>query len=190
MSLLLSCGTAAITAAAHAWAEPPEPVRLRYDAPPECPGSDVLAEQMLARSPRLRMAGPAELARVFEITITPDAQQYRGGVRARDENGADLDISVTGSCPEVVSTLSLVAAMTVDPAAMTTLPVPFMLPENPYWGELARLEQDRGTHVEGMLRENPYRGPALVGDDHPHPNPYPAALTDASDPFLRANPYR
>jgi hypothetical protein len=123
----LVLGTVGVAAAQ---ADGREPILVAYAAVVECPGQDVFVSQVLARTARARLAEPGEVGRTFVIAIRMEASEFRGVLTVATPTGETSLREVNAErCDEVVSALALVAALAIDPQAVTTpLPPPAPAP--------------------------------------------------------------
>ena len=106
-----------------AWSQtaPSEPLVLEYHAAEACPSEDFFAEQLLARTTRIRLVPRGVPARRAVVTIDLEGVLPLGRLVIQEINGAEAVREVTGdACREVVSALALIAALSVDPNAVTT----------------------------------------------------------------------
>jgi hypothetical protein len=121
---------ALVASAVLAWAalvalasadEPVEPIRVRYEAPAECPDEGAFVGEVRARTSRARLAAAGERARSFEVAVARRGGRFQGRLDVREPSGAASRREVSGaSCAEVVSALALVTALAVDPRASTS----------------------------------------------------------------------
>jgi hypothetical protein len=91
----------------------PEPIRITYAAPPECPGeAEVVAE--LGQHARIARVDTAD-ARTFALAIVRDDAGFHGElvVQHADDAPAKREVSAA-SCDEVVTALVIVAALAVE----------------------------------------------------------------------------
>src|SRR5262249_2577623 len=96
------------------------PFRVHYDAPQACPDVSEFERQILARTTLAREAGAAEEAHVFSVTIRSEAGESRGQLKIDEPEGATSTRSFADArCEEVVGSLALIAALTLDPDAST-----------------------------------------------------------------------
>jgi hypothetical protein len=107
-----------------------EPVRLGYEAPPECPAIDVFARGVFGRTPKARPAAGGEAAREFSARLELRQGGFTGRFTLRDPSGAE---SVRGplrgkTCEEVVDAIAFSVAITIDPNAAAK-PVPAPVPD-------------------------------------------------------------
>ncbi len=115
-----STSAPAASTSASATAAKPEPIRVAYAAPDDCPGEAAFVAQVLARTRLARRAEGTEAARAFSVTIRRQGARVVGDLTVRAATGERSARSVAApSCPEVVGALALVAALTIDPAAST-----------------------------------------------------------------------
>lgn len=102
----------------------PEPIRVAYAAPAECPDQHAFVAQVLARTPLARPAREGEPARMFTVTIHRRGQRVIGDLTVQEATGESSARTVAAkNCDDVVGALALVAALTIDPAA-STAPLP------------------------------------------------------------------
>src|SRR5262245_6869579 len=102
-----------------------EPVRVSYRAPAGCPSEERFWGEIAARTDRVRKAQGVEPARSFSVVVDAGPSGSRGVLESTDVSGATTRREVTGEdCPEVVSALALIAALTVDTQARTDANVP------------------------------------------------------------------
>jgi len=95
-----------------------EPVRLSYEAPAECPNETAFTERVRERTSHIELAPPEALATRFSITLSVDAAGAVGRVDFVDVDGQRVSRVVRGdTCDEVVSSLALVTALTLDATA-------------------------------------------------------------------------
>lgn len=98
-----------------------EPVRVVYRAPPACPDELVFWERVRARTKRVRAAEVGELARTFQVTLSEAPGNTVGLIELSDADGQAVQRRVAGAtCDEVVSSLSLIVALSIDDAAPGT----------------------------------------------------------------------
>jgi len=95
-------------------------VQLQYRAPESCS----FRSQVLARTRRLSFVDENANADVaWSVTLTESGAGVRGALLVRSAKLGRLERHVTAaSCAQVVSALSLVAALSVDPEASLTVP--------------------------------------------------------------------
>jgi hypothetical protein len=122
---LLRIGLACAILFSSAWssADPvePEPIRAELAAVPSCAEGSSFVGQVLARTRRARQAAPNEPARTFTITIVQEGESLRGTLRVVTATREVAERKVEAkTCGEVVEALALVAALIVDPEALTT----------------------------------------------------------------------
>jgi hypothetical protein len=98
----------------------PEPVRAELAAAPSCAEGSSFIGQVLARTRRARLAQPNEPARTFTITVAQAGDSLRGTLRVVTATREVVERKVEAkTCGEVVEALALVAALIVDPEALT-----------------------------------------------------------------------
>lgn len=92
-----------------------EAVRFQYGAPPECPDAQAFTARVRERTQRGRLAEPAELARTFNVEITPDGGGFSGAIEFLDDAGLRVNRRLHDEqCDAVVSSLALVTALALD----------------------------------------------------------------------------
>jgi hypothetical protein len=91
-----------------------------------CRDSEFFLQQIFARTSRARRAAAGEAGRVFVVRIVQQQSTSNGTLDIRDVSGTQSHREVTAAtCDEVMAALALVAALTIDPQAVTTpVPVP------------------------------------------------------------------
>lgn len=100
-----------------------EPIRVAFEAPAGCPDLTAFLDQVTARTPKARLAAEGERARTFKIVVTQEGQRARGRLTIEAPPERPSTREVTGEqCNEVVSALSLITALAVDPRASTGPP--------------------------------------------------------------------
>jgi hypothetical protein len=116
----------AMVVAARVAAADPEPIRITYDAPAECPAESDAIARLNERAPVTRVAsGPV---RTFALAITRDAEGFHGelAVHRGDDAPAVRDVTAA-SCDDAVTALVLVAALAIEertPAPAIVAPPP------------------------------------------------------------------
>ncbi len=101
-----------------------EQVSLAYSAPAQCPDESAFMTQMSNRTSRVRFTRESSAARTFRVQVVASGDRYSAVLEVLDPSGTrSVRRFDDPSCAEVVSAISLVAALAVDPAARTTLPV-------------------------------------------------------------------
>ncbi|HVU03300.1 MAG TPA: hypothetical protein VHE30_16185 [Polyangiaceae bacterium] len=117
----------------------PEPVRVTYAAPPDCPDEAAFLALVRARVGTGWEAPPGVLARTFEVRVASDAAASVARVDYADESGTPVSRTVTATtCTDVVAGIALVTALAIDarlahpePAAPPVSPIPAPLPPPP-----------------------------------------------------------
>jgi len=101
------------------------PVRLVYEAPPECPAQPAFVAAVEARGGDFDRAGSGRPHRVLVVAITRDDRGFAGAFQARDDGTASDRREVHGqSCAEVADALAVVAAIALrSDAAPEAAPV-------------------------------------------------------------------
>jgi hypothetical protein len=127
VAFLLSLCSAMAARAQSSQPEPEQPqaFRVEFSAAPGCGDREAFAEEVLKRTERLRPAEPGEPALTFLVNIGRTVEGARGQVAIREPDGNLSLRDVPGSdCPEVLSAMALIAALTVDPLARPDREVP------------------------------------------------------------------
>ncbi len=115
-TVLLSVTPLLVAARAMAEGEP-EPVRVSYAAPAECPSENVFMERVRTRTEKARFAWPGELARAFAVTVREIDRESRflGHLEFVDADGQRAERNLRGAnCDELVSSLALITALAID----------------------------------------------------------------------------
>lgn len=90
-------------------------MRFRYEAPYDCPASEVFESRVRERTARGREALPEELARTFTVSIAVDSPGFLGTIEFLDDAGSPVSRRVRGEeCDAVVSSLALITALALD----------------------------------------------------------------------------
>ncbi len=98
-----------------------EPLRVELRAPRDCGEVGSFLDQVLRRTRRARRAEPNEPARAFSVEILEQAGRFEGTLRVVTATREVVERKVDAkTCGEVVEALALVAALIVDPEALTT----------------------------------------------------------------------
>jgi hypothetical protein len=110
-------------ALARAEDAPEQPIRVQYTAPAGCPDSLSFFLHVRARTQRVRLAAPGELAALVTVGISNEGRGSAGTLEMPDTEGKPFTRKVEAeSCEEVALALSLVLALAFDPDAITTFP--------------------------------------------------------------------
>jgi len=91
-----------------------DPVRVVYEAPPECPNETSFFRALAARTNRVRPAAADEPARVVRVRIAAVDGGVRGDVRIDEGDPREL---TSHACADLVGALAFVGALAVDPTA-------------------------------------------------------------------------
>ncbi|HSS37940.1 MAG TPA: hypothetical protein VLT58_04155, partial [Polyangia bacterium] len=112
---------ASVTVAAAAEATGPVPVRIDFAAPAGCADGDVFWGGISSRTERARAARPREPAMRMTVRLTRTGGKVHGELRINNPGGHSEARRVDGeTCAEVVQSLSLTAALAIDPLAVAT----------------------------------------------------------------------
>jgi hypothetical protein len=98
----------------------PESVRIDYAAPADCPDAKTFVRSLRERTTRFREAAPDEQARRFLVRVGAVGASFSGRLEIRSPDGRTAVRNVDAAiCDEVASALALIAALTIDPNALT-----------------------------------------------------------------------
>ncbi|WP_437619087.1 hypothetical protein [Sorangium sp. So ce1151] len=112
----------------------PIPIRIAFDAPPDCSTADALYDGIRARTDRVRLAEQGEDGWEVRVRLTRAGPKVHGELRVIHERGETDTRTVDGSsCDVVVQALSLTAALAVDEVVEETsaAPPPVASPPKP-----------------------------------------------------------
>jgi hypothetical protein len=110
-------------ALARADEAPEQPIRVQYTAPDGCPDSLSFFLHVRARTQRVRLAAPGELAALVTVSISNEEKGSTGTLEMPDTEGKPFTRRVEAeSCEGVALALSLVLALAYDPDAITNFP--------------------------------------------------------------------
>jgi hypothetical protein len=114
-----------------ALAEGESDVHLAYVAHGGCPSRDAFVAQVEARTNKARWVSGPEGARRFEVTLKRVTNQTEGRFVSRETDGRASDPRIVRSpgCDSVVGALALIAALAIDPEALSARPPPAPAPE-------------------------------------------------------------
>ena len=117
---VVACAVSMMLAASVARAQDEVPLRLRYDAPSECPGANAFLAQVVARTALARPAAADAAATELSVTIRRVAGGHAGTLelRAGETETATREVSAA-QCDQVVTALALITALAIDPNAST-----------------------------------------------------------------------
>jgi hypothetical protein len=108
-----------------------KPIRIQYSAHEGCPDALGFFWHVRARTQRVRLAEPGELAELATIHIDRDEGGSAGTLELPPMDGRPFSRRVEAStCGEVVLALSLVLALAYDPDAITTFPTVITAPSS------------------------------------------------------------
>jgi len=117
--LAAACAISTLLGASHACAEDSVPLRLRYEAPAECPNAEAFFAEVVARTALAQRARANEPASALIVTIrsVPGGHAGRFELEAR---GAKSTREVSAAqCAQLVTALALITALAIDPNAST-----------------------------------------------------------------------
>jgi hypothetical protein len=98
--------------------EAPIPIRIVFDAPPDCSTIEAFYQGVRSRTDRVRRAETGETGTELGVRVTKTAGKVHGELNLTGEHGESDRRVVDGeTCDEVVEALSLTAALALDPTA-------------------------------------------------------------------------
>ena len=98
--------------------EAPIPIRIVFDAPPDCSTIEAFYQGVRSRTDRVRRAETGETGTELGVRVTKTAGKVHGELNLTGEHGESDRRVVNGeTCDEVVEALSLTAALALDPTA-------------------------------------------------------------------------
>lgn len=111
-----------LTIAGAAAAEP-QPYRIDYRAPDGCSSGDAFVYELVARTPLVRVAGAGDAAATYIVTLSAAPNGMIGELVLRERDGRETRRALRGAtCDEVVRALAFIAAILVDPEAISRVP--------------------------------------------------------------------
>jgi hypothetical protein len=109
--------------AGHAAAAAPEPYRIEYAAPSGCSSREMFVRELLGRTPLVRVAESGGPSAVYVVTLSQRTNDLFGELVLRERDGRETRRALRGkTCDEVVSALAFIAAILVDPDAVSRTP--------------------------------------------------------------------
>lgn len=100
-------------------------LRVVYAAPAGCGTRASFVAELEARTPRVRVVSAGDSVTTVSVELLDRTTGIVGQLSLREPNGMETLRAVSGkSCEEVVAALALIAAVLVDPEAMTHTPAP------------------------------------------------------------------
>jgi hypothetical protein len=137
------------------------PIRLDFEAPAGCPGRDEFIAHVRARTERVHFVG-GDTASVSELYVKADYEGDRAVGRLRLGKSQDAERLVTGkNCPDVISALALIAAVAIDPTAIT----------DPVMPGQATVAPAAPASPDPASQERALEVPILVAPEKPEPAP-------------------
>jgi len=131
LSAALACllaGTLAVTTRARAEearSTALQTLRVTYSAPAGCGSRATFVAELEARTPRVRVVDTQDLAAAVSVELADRPTGIVGQLSLREPDGTETLRAVAGkSCEEVVPALALIAAVLVDPEAITRAQTP------------------------------------------------------------------
>jgi hypothetical protein len=108
-------GTSSVSGASSNVPGAPEPFRLNYEAPAECPSREAFLTQVRARVGSDWEAPPGLLARAIEVRVASDGVHSVARIDYVDESGKAVSRAVAAvTCEEVVTGIALVTALAIE----------------------------------------------------------------------------
>lgn len=125
-ALLLPGGAAtALAQGSLAETQRPQPFHVEFSPASPCGDREAFTDEILKRTDRLRPAETGEPALTFFVTLSRTPGGIRGQFAIREPEGQlSLREVPGGDCPEVLSAMALIAALTVDPLARADREIP------------------------------------------------------------------
>ncbi len=124
---VLASGSARAEVPDSARSSPLAVVRFAFWGADGCPTEQDFVAQVSTRTAHFRIAGPAERARTFFVTVKelPDdaTDRFVGALMVQEEDGRKSERSLAGAdCAQVATALSIVIAIELDPEAAAREP--------------------------------------------------------------------
>jgi hypothetical protein len=114
---MLPCGVAQ--------AQSSEAFGVDYVARETCPAATAFVAKITTRTHRAHLASANERARILVVRVTPQGRRFLGRLTIRDPDGTEAERSLSAAtCDEVVSGLALIAAVVLDPTALSETAAP------------------------------------------------------------------
>ena len=108
-----------------AQAQSSEAFGVDYVALETCPAATAFVAKITTRTHRAHLASRSERARLLVVRVTPQGHRFLGRLTIRDPDGTEAERSLSAaSCDEVVSGLALIAAVVLDPTALSETAAP------------------------------------------------------------------
>jgi hypothetical protein len=100
-----------------------QPYSVDYTAPVDCSSREAFVRELLARTPLVRVANDGETAATYAVTLARHGSGMHGELVLRELDGSETRRALRGaSCDEVVRALAFIAAILVDPGAISRVP--------------------------------------------------------------------
>ncbi len=165
-TLVALCGVWCATAAA---AQEVEPVHLVYETSGQCPSEDAFVDMVARDGGRFARAPDRQAGRTFRVEIGGTGP-VTGRLVVRDADGSEAVRELAGArCDDVVRSLAVLVALSVEPVVPAAPAAPVPAPEVPR----------RDTPVPGLAR---VPGDAAA-DQAVEPSPESSDLRDVSAEF-------
>jgi hypothetical protein len=110
-----------LSLAGHAAAAAPQPYRIEYAAPAGCSSREAFVREIEERTPLVREAREGEPAASYVVVLSARSNtDLFGELVLRELDGRETRRALRGkTCDEVVSALAFIAAILVDPGALS-----------------------------------------------------------------------
>jgi hypothetical protein len=101
----------------------PQPYRIEYTAPAGCSSREAFVHELTARTPVVRLALETEQAATYGVAVGAHGSGMIGELVLREPDGRETRRALRGkTCDEVVRALAFIAAILVDPEAVSRVP--------------------------------------------------------------------
>jgi hypothetical protein len=152
-SIVLWSGAACgLLCAGQSLAQQTEPIRLAYHAAAGCPGRESFIAQVQARTPRARFTGDEAAGQLVVVSAEVLDGRARGTIGTG--SGRPREVSAD-NCADVITALALIAALTVDPNAISTSTLPSPAKAPPSATPPAQPPPERSAPAERRARWSP-----------------------------------
>jgi hypothetical protein len=150
--------------AGHARAASPEPYRIEYAAPSGCSSREAFVRELVGRTPLVRVEEGGTPAATYVVMLSPRANDLMGELVLRERDGRETRRALRGkTCDEVVSALAFIAAILVDPEAVSRTPTeaPRHAPPRPLAPMLEGSERSASSERDSHFRFGAAAGASL-----------------------------
>ena len=113
------------TARGASGSDPRVAIALSYRVAAGCPSESDFREEVAARTKEAKWAAPSDVTeRALDVSVVNDRDTFKGRLIIQKVGTPNATRHITGeSCDEVIAALALVAALAIDPQALTS-PLP------------------------------------------------------------------